>query len=97
MRERVVVMDGAMGTLLQQQGLAEADFRGERFADWDRDLQGNNDLLSLTQPELIERLHTEYLDAGADIAAIGRSERSSHSSSRRAAGNCRCSGAATVR
>src|SRR4051812_21600061 len=67
MRERVVVMDGAMGTLLQHQGLAEADFRGERFADWPSDLQGNNDLLSLTQPELIERLHTEYLDAGADL------------------------------
>jgi 5-methyltetrahydrofolate--homocysteine methyltransferase len=67
MRERVVVMDGAMGTLLQHQGLAEADFRGERFADWPSDLQGNNDLLSLTQPELIEQLHTEYLDAGADL------------------------------
>ena len=67
MRERVVVMDGAMGTLLQQQGLAEADFRGERFADWPSDVQGNNDLLNLTQPDLIERLHTDYLDAGADL------------------------------
>ncbi|HEY0239823.1 MAG TPA: homocysteine S-methyltransferase family protein, partial [Friedmanniella sp.] len=65
MRERVVVMDGAMGTLLQEQGLAEADFRGERFADWPSDVQGNNDLLNLTQPALIERLHGEYLDAGA--------------------------------
>ena len=67
MRRRVVVMDGAMGTLLQHQGLGEADFRGERFADWPSDLKGNNDLLSLTQPELIERLHAEYLDAGADL------------------------------
>jgi len=67
MRERVVVMDGAMGTLLQQQGLGEADFRGERFADWPSDVQGNNDLLNLTQPDLIERLHTQYLDAGAEL------------------------------
>ncbi|MGI3782277.1 MAG: homocysteine S-methyltransferase family protein, partial [Janthinobacterium lividum] len=67
MRERVVVMDGAMGTLLQQQGLGEADFRGERFAGWPSDVQGNNDLLNLTQPTLIEQLHTEYLDAGADL------------------------------
>ena len=67
MRRRVLVMDGAMGTLLQHQGLSEADFRGERFADWPSDLKGNNDLLSLTQPELIERLHREYLDSGADL------------------------------
>ena len=67
MRRRVVVMDGAMGTLLQHQGLGEADFRGERFADWPSDLKGNNDLLNLTQPGLIERLHADYLDAGADL------------------------------
>ena len=67
MHERVVVMDGAMGTLLQQQGLGEADFRGERFAAWSSDVQGNNDLLNLTQPALIERLHGQYLDAGADL------------------------------
>ncbi|MGI3781027.1 MAG: homocysteine S-methyltransferase family protein, partial [Janthinobacterium lividum] len=60
-------MDGAMGTLLQEQGLGEADFRGERFADWPSDVQGNNDLLNLTQPALIEQLHARYLDAGADL------------------------------
>ena len=65
--ERVLIMDGAMGTMIQQQGLSEADFRGERFADWGSDLQGNNDLLVLTQPELIVDLHHQYLAAGADL------------------------------
>lgn len=67
LRERVLVMDGAMGTMIQRQGLSEDDFRGERFADWDSDLQGNNDLLVLTQPELITDLHRQYLEAGAEL------------------------------
>ncbi|WP_226702960.1 methionine synthase [Microbulbifer elongatus] len=65
--ERIVILDGGMGTMIQQEKLGEADYRGERFADYPSDLKGNNDLLVLTQPELIERLHREYLEAGADI------------------------------
>src|SRR5215472_10419854 len=56
-----------MGTMLQAHRLSEADFRGERFADWPRDLKGLNDLLNLTQPAIIEGVHRQYLDAGADI------------------------------
>jgi len=65
--QRILILDGAMGTMIQSHRLGEADFRGERFADWHRDLQGNNDLLCLTQPQLIEDLHRDYLAAGADI------------------------------
>src|SRR5690625_947284 len=65
--QRILILDGAMGTMIQSHRLREADFRGERFADWHRDLQGNNDLLCLTQPQLIEDLHRDYLAAGADI------------------------------
>ncbi|MGD8976293.1 MAG: methionine synthase, partial [Gammaproteobacteria bacterium] len=64
---RILVLDGAMGTMIQGHELDEADFRGERFADWGQDLQGNNDLLSLTRPDLIRDIHREYLAAGADI------------------------------
>ena len=64
---RILVMDGAMGTMIQRHGLSENDYRGEQFADWERELKGNNDLLSLTQPALIRDIHTQYLDAGADI------------------------------
>src|SRR6476646_9970071 len=60
-------MDGAMGTLIQREGLGEDDYRGERFADWESDLKGNNDLLSLTQPDIIRGIHTAYLEAGADL------------------------------
>jgi len=67
MSERILVLDGAMGSSLQQEGLDEAAFRGERFADHDRDLQGDNDLLVLTQPDVVRRIHADYLDAGADI------------------------------
>ncbi len=67
--ERILVLDGAMGTQIQQHQLAEADYRGERFADWPQDLRGNNDLLTLTQPDLIREIHQAYLAAGADIAA----------------------------
>lgn len=67
LQERILILDGAMGSMLQQYQLTEADFRGQRFADWPRDLQGNNDLLCLTQPEIIRAIHTAYLEAGADI------------------------------
>jgi len=66
-RERILVLDGAMGTMVQGFKLSEADFRGERFADHEKDLQGFNDLLVLTKPEVIEQIHRDYLEAGADI------------------------------
>ena len=65
--DRLLIMDGAMGTMIQRAGLTEADYRGERFADYPSDLRGNNDLLSLTAPDVIEGIHREYLEAGADI------------------------------
>jgi 5-methyltetrahydrofolate--homocysteine methyltransferase len=65
--KRILILDGAMGTMIQRHRLSEADYRGERFKDWPRDLQGNNDLLVLTQPEIIHAIHEEYLAAGADI------------------------------
>ena len=64
---RVLVLDGAMGTLIQSLKLTEEDFRGERFKDWPSDLKGNNDLLNLTQPEHLKSFHLAYLHAGADI------------------------------
>ncbi|WP_106298411.1 methionine synthase [Knoellia remsis] len=67
LRERVLVMDGAMGTMIQREGFSEEDYRGERFADWGSDLKGNNDLLSITQPDAIRAIHTAYLEAGADL------------------------------
>ncbi|WP_262852613.1 methionine synthase [Mumia quercus] len=67
LRSRILVLDGAMGTAIQRDRPDEAGYRGERFADWPSDVQGNNDLLSLTQPALIAGIHREYLDAGADI------------------------------
>jgi 5-methyltetrahydrofolate--homocysteine methyltransferase len=67
LRDRILVLDGAMGTMIQHHRLEEADYRGERFADWPSDLKGNNDLLSLTRPDLIEEIHGEYLRAGADL------------------------------
>jgi 5-methyltetrahydrofolate--homocysteine methyltransferase len=68
-RERILVLDGAMGTMIQQLKLEEADFRGERFADWSHDLRGNNDLLILTKPDAIRDIHLAYFRAGADICA----------------------------
>ena len=65
--ERILILDGAMGTVIQSYRLDEADYRGERFRDWPRDLKGNNDLLVLTRPELIAEIHRRYLEAGADI------------------------------
>ncbi|HZJ94870.1 MAG TPA: methionine synthase [Thiopseudomonas sp.] len=67
LQQRILVLDGAMGTMIQSHKLTEEDFRGERFADWTQDLQGNNDLLILTQPKLIQDIERAYLDAGADI------------------------------
>jgi 5-methyltetrahydrofolate--homocysteine methyltransferase len=67
LRERIMVIDGAMGTAIQRDRPSEEGYRGERFADWPSDLQGNNDLLTLTQPEIIAGIHREYLEAGADI------------------------------
>ncbi len=64
---RILILDGAMGTMIQGYRLQEADYRGERFRDWPRDLKGNNDLLVLTQPAIIREIHAAYLDAGADI------------------------------
>ncbi len=64
---RILVLDGAMGTMIQQYHLSEADYRGARFADWPRDVQGNNDLLVLTQPDIIRAIHLAYLEAGADL------------------------------
>ena len=65
--ERILILDGAMGTVIQSYRLGEAEYRGERFRDSKRDLKGNNDLLSITRPELIAEIHRRYLDAGADI------------------------------
>ena len=65
--ERILVLDGAMGTMVQRRKLSEADFRGERFASHSHDLKGNNDVLVLTRPDVIAEIHSEYLDAGADI------------------------------
>ncbi len=66
-RQRILILDGAMGTMIQRYKLSEADYRGERFAQWPQDLKGNNDLLVLTKPEVIRAIHSEYLAAGADI------------------------------
>ncbi|HVZ65191.1 MAG TPA: homocysteine S-methyltransferase family protein [Lacunisphaera sp.] len=65
--QRIVILDGAMGTMIQQHGLAEKQFRGERFAAHPHDLRGNNDLLSLTRPDIIEAIHLQYFEAGADV------------------------------
>ena len=67
LKERILVLDGAMGTMIQKESLEEADFRGERFKDHPCSLKGNNDLLSLTRPDLIQKIHRAYFEAGADI------------------------------
>src|ERR671914_858422 len=67
LRERILLLDGAMGTMIQRARLAEEDYRGMRFRDWPREVRGNNDLLSLTQPRLVRDIHSQYLEAGADI------------------------------
>ena len=65
--ERILILDGAMGTMIQGYKLEEEDYRGERFKDWHTDVKGNNDLLVLSQPHIIKQIHTDYLNAGADI------------------------------
>ena len=67
LQRRILVLDGAMGTMIQQRKLDEAAFRGERFKDWKKDQKGHNDLLNLTQPAIIEEIHRQYFEAGADI------------------------------
>jgi 5-methyltetrahydrofolate--homocysteine methyltransferase len=68
LKERILVLDGAMGTMIQRYKLSEEDYRGERFKDFPHDLKGNNDLLSLTRPDIIKEIHRQYFEAGADIA-----------------------------
>ena len=67
LKDRILILDGAMGTMIQQHELEEADYRGEEFSQHGSELRGNNDLLSLTRPELISQIHEDYLAAGADI------------------------------
>src|SRR5215217_4286729 len=67
LKERILIIDGAMGTMIQRYKLSEEDYRGERFKDWPSDVKGNNDLLCLTQPHIIREIHGKYLEAGADI------------------------------
>jgi 5-methyltetrahydrofolate--homocysteine methyltransferase len=67
LQKRILIIDGAMGTMIQRYKLEEADYRGDRFKDWHTDVKGNNDLLSITQPQIIEAIHAKYLEAGADI------------------------------
>jgi 5-methyltetrahydrofolate--homocysteine methyltransferase len=67
LQERILIIDGAMGTMIQQHKLTEAEYRGDRFKNWHCDVKGNNDLLSITRPQLITAIHKQYLDAGADI------------------------------
>ena len=67
LKNRILIIDGAMGTMIQRYKLEEAEYRGERFKDWHKDVKGNNDLLSITQPHIIEEIHEQYLEAGADI------------------------------
>ena len=66
-RDKILILDGAMGTMVQSYKLEESDFRNERFSTHDKDLKGNNDLLCLTQPEIVGEIHKSYLEAGADI------------------------------
>ena len=67
LNDRILILDGAMGTMIQRYGLTEQDYRGDLFMDAPGQLKGNNDLLCLTRPEVIKEIHREYLDAGADI------------------------------
>src|SRR6202451_2287618 len=67
LEKRILIIDGAMGTMIQRHKLGEKDYRSDRFQNWHKDVKGNNDLLSITQPQIIEGIHKQYLDAGADI------------------------------
>ena len=70
LKERILILDGAMGTMIQRYNLKEKDFRGTQFVNSENDLKGNNDLLSITRPEIIKEIHAEYLKAGADIITL---------------------------
>ena len=74
LKERIFIIDGAMGTMIQRHQLQEADFRGNRFKDWHKDVKGNNDLLSITRPDVITGIHKQYLEAGADIVETNSSK-----------------------
>jgi len=65
LQQKILVIDGAMGTMIQRHRLTEEDYRGERFSNWHTDVKGNNDLLCITQPKIIEGIHLQYLEAGA--------------------------------
>ena len=65
--KRVLILDGAMGTMLQKYDFSEEQFRGERFADWASSVKGNNDLLNLTQPEAVRKINSQFIEAGADL------------------------------
>ena len=67
LQERILILDGGMGTMIQGFRLSEADYRGERFADFPNQIKGNNDVLNITQPDILRNIHRQYLDAGADI------------------------------
>src|SRR5216683_8010167 len=68
LRQRIVLLDGAMGTMIQRRKLSEQDYRGKRFRDWKgKDLKGSLELLNLTQPQVVEEIHAQYLEAGADV------------------------------
>ena len=67
LKERILIIDGAMGTMIQRHTLEEADFRGEKFKNHSHPLKGNNDILSITRPDIIKDIHRQYLEAGADI------------------------------
>ena len=74
LKQRIVIIDGAMGTMIQRYKLQEADYRGERFKDHPKDIKGNNEMLQLVKPEVLREIHSQYLAAGADIieTKIGR-------------------------
>lgn len=68
LKDRILVLDGAMGSLIQQYKLTDADYRGEKFKDFPHEVKGNNDMLSITRPDVIKEIHAMYFEAGADIA-----------------------------
>ena len=67
LEHRILILDGAMGTMIQKYNLTEEDYRGEQFRDWAYPVKGNNDMLSITKPSVIDEIHRQYLEAGADI------------------------------
>jgi len=78
--ERIMILDGAMGTMIQTYKLSEADFRGARFAEHGKDVKGNNELLSLVRPDIIQAIHEGYLEAGADVVETNTFWRDLHRS-----------------